>query len=700
MLRDEDLRDRAAEPTLRRIRADRERVPARLRPLLSTIEENLFDVGFSAGRLLRENGIRDHSFSTVFSSYLERTPWAYVIDARLEVAARLLAQTNLKPWRIAAVVGYSPQSLGKAFKERYGRTPSEYRRDPGADSSAWTAPLDPEELEQALAGKVSPRQALVLRRKLRTILAHLGSVYATEPEPEPLSRAPAPASFDDLVESADRAFALGDPDTALAHLGRADAVTPASRRPALEARRGLVYHGRGASRTFFGDVDNAYDDLGRARQAYEAAGDRLPRRVVRGRRRITVPWDTDHALKDAFCPNCRNLLLRDVGQTARFHLRRALTPIPRDLEWFVHCCDDCYRTYWHAIGRARFGMVDDAFRAWWLSRHADTLDPETPPSLGRVIAALFEADRLIYQDQEERRKFCQMALDDTVVLGDPLLEAQARIYLGNALRAVSRFSEARAELRKAVETSRKNPWLSALQDRIAGVLEHYSGDHQRALSFLHASATGYRKLDPHVAGLLLIQQANVLHDCERYEESIAFDQASLEHLDDRRDSEAAFVAVPIHLAISFARLEDWERAEAALSRCCFGREVPAGLAATEILTWACLKLGKGCPEESLSLFDEAKQRFEKLHRPLDVALATTYSVEAYARIGDRKNAAASATIALKFFQAAGCSQHTLVAFGELQNLLVEDELDPKAVITTVRSIATQNGGWLPQPGSA
>lgn len=697
MLRDEDLRDRAAEPTLRRIRADRERVPARLRPLLTTIEENLFDVGFSAARLLRENGIRDHSFSTVFSSYLERTPWAYVIDARLEVAARLLAQTNLKPWRVAAAVGYSPGSFGKAFKERYGRTPSEYRRDPGADSSAWTAPLDPQELEQALAGKVSPRQALVLRRKLRTILAHLGSVYATEPEPEPLSRAPAPASFEDLVESADRAFALGDPDTALAHLGRADAAAPASRRPALEARRGLAYHGRGAYRTFFGDVDNAFDDLGRARQAYEAAGDRLPRRVVRGRRRITVPWDTDQALKDAFCPNCRKLLLRDVGQIARFHLRRALTPVPRDLGWFVHCCDDCYRTFWEAITRARFGLVDDAFRAWWLSRHADLLDPETPPSLGRVIAALVEADRLIYQDQEERRKFCQMALDDTVVLGDPLLEAQARIYLGNALRAMTQIPEAAVEFRRTAEISGKSPWLAALHNRMVGILESVN-DPSEALRLLRSAKKAYDALDSHIAGLLLVQQANVHHHLGEYELSIEVDQASLELLDNRRDPLLANALRPIHLAGSLARLQRWDEAEEALSLCLFDREVHRGPAASEIFARACLALGRGRLRESLQQFGAAKERFQKLHRPLDVAVATIYSVEVHARLGDRTAAARDTATALFFFQAAQCcSQEFLIAVRQLEELLeVESFLDMNIVVSSVRRLAKEHGGWLPE----
>jgi hypothetical protein len=43
MAHDEELRDRLAEPTIRRIRADRDRASARLRPLLETIARRLFD---------------------------------------------------------------------------------------------------------------------------------------------------------------------------------------------------------------------------------------------------------------------------------------------------------------------------------------------------------------------------------------------------------------------------------------------------------------------------------------------------------------------------------------------------------------------------------------------------------------------------------------------------------------------------------
>ena len=145
------------------------------------IEKRLFDPLLEARALLRANGIRDKNASACFSKYLGTTPWAYVTERRMEVAAQLLAQTNLRPWRIAVAIGYNcERTLGKAFKKWGGRSPSEYRRDPNRDPDAWTAPFDLEELEDALTRRLVPSQALVLRRKLRTVLTHLDTLYDPE----------------------------------------------------------------------------------------------------------------------------------------------------------------------------------------------------------------------------------------------------------------------------------------------------------------------------------------------------------------------------------------------------------------------------------------------------------------------------------------------------------------------------------------
>lgn len=78
-----------------------------------------------------------------------------------------------------------------------------------------------------------------------------------------------------------------------------------------------------------------------------------------------------------------------------------------------------------------------------------------------------------------------------------------------------------------------------------------------------------------------------------------------------------------------------------------------------------------------------------------MALAASYSVEAYARLGNRWGASENAAAALSFFQAAGCREDTLDALGKLQALLETEVVDVMAVTAGARTLARNNGGWLP-----
>ena len=55
-----------------------------------------------------------------FSEYLE--------DYRIEQAQRLLQDSQIKVYEVAAAVGYTdPKYFGKVFKQHVGKTPQEYR---------------------------------------------------------------------------------------------------------------------------------------------------------------------------------------------------------------------------------------------------------------------------------------------------------------------------------------------------------------------------------------------------------------------------------------------------------------------------------------------------------------------------------------------------------------------------------------------
>ncbi len=172
--RDRTLRDQAAQPTLQRIHADSDRVSQRLKPLLDTISRRLFDFDFNVAALWREHSIADKSASTRFQE-LGTTPSTYIADSRLEVAGRLLAKTSLPLWRVAQAVGYSSErTFGRAFKQRMGRTPAAYRRNPTPPSAS--APLG-SKLLRGLKGRLAKDDGLDLVKHLEGIVQGLRVLY-------------------------------------------------------------------------------------------------------------------------------------------------------------------------------------------------------------------------------------------------------------------------------------------------------------------------------------------------------------------------------------------------------------------------------------------------------------------------------------------------------------------------------------------
>lgn len=73
-------------------------------------------------------GMEPAAFSRAFRQAFGRSPYAYVLDVRVESAARLLATTRLSISEIAGRVGFADQQhLTKAFRRRLGRTPASMR---------------------------------------------------------------------------------------------------------------------------------------------------------------------------------------------------------------------------------------------------------------------------------------------------------------------------------------------------------------------------------------------------------------------------------------------------------------------------------------------------------------------------------------------------------------------------------------------
>ena len=80
--------------------------------------------------LARIANLSDFHFCRIFKAIKGEPPIAFIARIRIETAAQLLRYSSLTIEEIAYNIGYeSPASLSKAFKNRYGISPTQYRTD-------------------------------------------------------------------------------------------------------------------------------------------------------------------------------------------------------------------------------------------------------------------------------------------------------------------------------------------------------------------------------------------------------------------------------------------------------------------------------------------------------------------------------------------------------------------------------------------
>jgi AraC-like DNA-binding protein len=166
------LRQDAAGESIQRIRKDRKRTRGKVRRVLAYVEEHLFDPRLQVRTLRAELGIRDNSIAWRFRSQIGSSPKVYITHRRIEVAQRLLADTDLKVWRIGELVGFSGlPTFSKRFDGVVGVRPTVYRR------RARRGPKPPRfsyrELEKAVAGQLPEANTARL-------IESLGAMYPAE----------------------------------------------------------------------------------------------------------------------------------------------------------------------------------------------------------------------------------------------------------------------------------------------------------------------------------------------------------------------------------------------------------------------------------------------------------------------------------------------------------------------------------------
>ncbi len=126
----------AAEATRARIRRDRARAPKVLKKLFTVVAARLFHPSLNATEAWRAAGVRDRALGTEFKAFAGTSLKGYIEAARIEVAAVLMAITDLDLFSISERIGYTYHpTFTEAYKRQKGKLPSEVAREP------WAPPL-------------------------------------------------------------------------------------------------------------------------------------------------------------------------------------------------------------------------------------------------------------------------------------------------------------------------------------------------------------------------------------------------------------------------------------------------------------------------------------------------------------------------------------------------------------------------------
>ncbi|MEE8525461.1 MAG: hypothetical protein V3T72_16105 [Thermoanaerobaculia bacterium] len=127
--KDKKLREAAAAEARRRIEADRKKASPRVKKLLAHIEQHLFDSKLDSTSLMRACEVRDKSMPTIFHREVGTAPMRYLRDLRMDVAVRLLTDTELAPWKVGHLVF---DVSGASFYGRFSRwsdmSPTAFRK--------------------------------------------------------------------------------------------------------------------------------------------------------------------------------------------------------------------------------------------------------------------------------------------------------------------------------------------------------------------------------------------------------------------------------------------------------------------------------------------------------------------------------------------------------------------------------------------
>ena len=119
-----------AAPVLSEPRITSGRREERIKKMLLFIQEHFHDK-ISLAQIAESANISERECLRCFKQTLNTTPFTYLLEYRIRMAARMLSETDMPVTEIALACGFTGVSyLGKHFKMIMGCTPSEYRAGP------------------------------------------------------------------------------------------------------------------------------------------------------------------------------------------------------------------------------------------------------------------------------------------------------------------------------------------------------------------------------------------------------------------------------------------------------------------------------------------------------------------------------------------------------------------------------------------
>jgi len=123
-----DQKQTAADPqrivSVGRLATTDPKLAAAIRLMQSHLDEPL-----AASAIARAVGLSARALQQHFQAHLGLSPYAYYLDLRLAAARRMLQQTRHSAAEVASAYGFgSGSAFARAFRSRYGMTPSDARR--------------------------------------------------------------------------------------------------------------------------------------------------------------------------------------------------------------------------------------------------------------------------------------------------------------------------------------------------------------------------------------------------------------------------------------------------------------------------------------------------------------------------------------------------------------------------------------------